>query len=190
MKHSKLIALTFALIAVASSEATLLDFNDPNNTGVSNYSGSFYWNGTGGGHYYAEQYYNDDTMAFDSVVTLKSFQLNSNPWEGYGYPNGQTVLVDFEAFDSSFNSLWKQTIDLTAYTSWNNWLTVNVDVANVKYLRDYSPANTHGTGFWPSIDNVVINEQRHGVPDSGSTAMLALGALVAVAGLKRASRKS
>lgn len=185
MNIKKIILSLAALAAGTFASATTLDFSDQNNLGVSFVSGSFTWSGTGGGHIFAEQYFDDDTLAFDSVVTVTSMQLNAAPYENYGFPNGETVLVDFELFDSNWNSLWFQTIDLTSFTSWSNWLTVNINVANVKYLRDYSPANTHGTGFWPSIDNIVINETGPSVPDSGSTSLLLLATLAGFAAFKR-----
>jgi hypothetical protein len=64
---------------------------------------------------------------------------------------------------------------LSNYLDWSKWLTVDVGVANVSQLTFYSPYNTHGAGFWPSIDTMDVNESANPIPEPGSLALLGLG---------------
>lgn len=182
MKH--LIFGVAAAIASLTANAMTIDFSGGVPAGLS-LGGSMQLNGTGGDHLYMEQYFDDDFIYFASPTKVNSFQINSNPWEGYGYPtSGTGWLVDIEAFDASNQSLWSQTVDLSNYLTWGDWLTVNLDVDDVSSLAFYSPANRHGQGFWPAIDNLRINEASV-VPEPAGLALLGLG----LAGLAASRRK-
>jgi hypothetical protein len=164
-------------VAASSTSATLIDFNSGVPASIT-LGGSMTWNSTGGGHLYMEQFFDDDFLFFSTPTTVNSFIMNSNPWEDYGFPtSGSPWLVTVEAFDISNNSLWSSVIDLTGYFTWDNWFTVNVGVSNVSSMTFYSPNNTHGVGFWPSIDNLRVNEQVNNVPEPASIALIGLGLL-------------
>ncbi len=186
----KILAKTFILAAFAvipltfSASAVTLDFNDSGNLGVS-LGGGMTWKGVGGGHLYNEYWDNDDQIVFSSNTFVNSFQVNAMPWQGYG--GGDIGFINVDALDSGGTSLWSQTLDLRSYTSWDNWLTVNVGVGGVSQLYFHAPGGSpHFNGFWPSVDNLVINEvpqSQASVPDGGTTlAMLglALGGIGAV----------
>ena len=149
--------------------------------------GDMSYNNTGGGHLYNEQYYSDDWITFTSPTTVNSFQMNSNPWQDYGYPStGSGYLIDIEAFSAADLSLWTKTVDLSNYFQWNQWLNVDVKVANVSRLTFYSPYNRHNIGFWPSIDNIVINEPiTPTIPEPATIALMGLG----LAGMSYARRR-
>ena len=70
-------------------------------------------------------------------------------------------------------------IDLTGYQDWSTWLTVNVDAPNVSRLYFVAP-DAIGSGFWPSVDNIRIDEPT-AVPEPTSLALLAIGGLGVVA---------
>lgn len=165
-----------AAIASLTANATIIDFSGGVPAGLS-LGGSMTFNSTGGDHLYMEQYFDDDFINFDSPTKVNSFQMNANPWEGYGFPSsGAGWLVDLEAFDASNQSLGSQTVDLSNYLTWDNWLTVELDVENVSRLAFYSPSASHGQGFWPAIDNLRINEaSANNVPEPASLALLGIG---------------
>ncbi|NUM35852.1 MAG: choice-of-anchor D domain-containing protein [Candidatus Brocadiae bacterium] len=112
--------------------------------------GSMTWNGTGGGHLYCESYGNDDWFTFSSPTHVTSFQMNYMPWQGYGGGSGSNVTI--KAFNVSGQEIWSSTQDLSGYKSWTSWKTVAVNTANVSKMTFYAT-----NGFWPSIDNLVIN---------------------------------
>jgi hypothetical protein len=84
---------------------------------------------------------------------MNSFQMNAMPWQNYG--DGNIGLQDFAAFNSAGVEVWKTTVDLREYTDWATRLTVNVRVNEVSSLTFYSPYNSHGNDFWPSIDKII-----------------------------------
>lgn len=184
--NKKLVSLVAVVVLAGpmTANATLIDFDSGVPAGVS-LGGQMTWNSTGGGHIFMEQYNEDDFLYFSSPTTVNSFQMNSSPWEGFGYPtSGSPWLVDVAAFDARNNSLWSTTLDLTGYFAWNQWLTVDVGVYNVSSMTFYSPYNKHGVGFWPSIDNMAINEAQQ-VPEPATLGLLSLG----LVGLGLASRR-
>ncbi len=180
-------ALALGIILSASAmglaQASTLTFDDPSTLGVT-LGGSMYWKGTGGGHLYMEQYYDDDHISFSIPTHVNSFQMNAMPWENYG--DGNVGYVDIAAFDSSNAQVWSSTVDLRPYLAWDQWLTVSVEKDNVSSMTFYSPYNTHGNGFWPSIDNMVVNQAPVPAP---AVALLFGSGLVGLAGFKKRSRR-
>lgn len=178
-----LLAGLLLAISTGLAGATTLNFEDGNNLGVG-LGGDMTWNNTGGGHLYCEQYYSDDSILALNGAYVNSFQMNAMPWENYG--GGDIGKIDIEAFDMTNASVWFQTIDLTNYTNWSNWLTVSVEKNNISTIKFYSPYNSHFNGFWPSIDNMVINESGASpVPEPATMLLFGLGIL----GLVGVSRK-
>lgn len=162
-------AFIFAASFAASSNAVVLTFDNNILPSYMSTGGNMLWNGTGGGHYYDENYNGSSSFFFSTDTTVNSFDLNGLPWQGYSLSTGLTDYL-VQAFDAGNNLIWSDNIDLSAYGvgTWGSWLTVNVDTANVRELR-FGPAGPSG---WPSIDNMVLNES---VPEPLPMALLALG---------------
>ncbi|MBF0483345.1 MAG: PEP-CTERM sorting domain-containing protein [Candidatus Omnitrophica bacterium] len=183
----KLLSLAVAVLVIAGfagkASATMLTFDDPSTLGVT-LGGQMTWNGDGGGHLYNEQYDSNDFIYFTSPTRVNSFQMNAMPWEGYGGGSGR--FIDIAAFDSSHQQVWASTIDLTNYTAWNTWLNVSVDTENISSFTFYAPGNApYYNGFWPSVDNMSINETSNVVPEPISLLLFGTG----LSGLAFARRK-
>lgn len=170
--------------------ATEITFTSSTTAGVT-LGGGMKWNSYGGGHLYNEYWDNDDQILFSDPNTyLNSFQMNALPWQNYGGPGG---YIDVDARNSAGEIVWSQTLDLRSYTTWSNWLTVSVNVPNVAQLYFHAPGGTpHANGFWPSVDNLVINQAPVAtstvpVPDGGMTLWL-LG--MGLGGLRLLRRKA
>lgn len=181
-------ALTLGAAIAGNASATTLTFDNPVTPGIT-LGGSMTWNGIGGGHLYDEQFFDDDFIFFASPTTVNSFQMNMQPWEGYIH-NPPTANVSMEAYDSLSNLLWSATVDLLPYSAWTNWLTVNVNTANVSTLKFLAPGVPDpSNGFWPSIDNMVIN-QNTPTPTPEPSTLILLGAGMAGLGIMRRYRKA
>jgi hypothetical protein len=178
--------LVMALVLAAANlaSATTVDFDsippiDLGGGNVLTLDGVMYWNSTGGGHLYCGNTSGNSYIKFSIPTTVNSFQMNAMPWQGYGESLYETALIDIAAFDGSDNTLWSSTVNLKDYTSWGTWLTVNVNKNNVSrlvfyYVDMYSPQNTTNNRFFPSIDNMMINEA---VPLPGAVWLLGSGLL-------------
>lgn len=155
------------------ASAATLDFNNSNNLGVT-LGGGMTWNSTGGGHLYNEYYDNDDYINFSDDTYVNSFEMNAMPWEGY--QGGNIGSIDIAGLDSLSQIIWNTTVNLSNHTTWDNWFTVSVETAGIKQLAFTAPGNApHFNGFWPSIDNMIINEQVSQVP-TPSTIILVVSA--------------
>jgi hypothetical protein len=154
-------------------QAEVLTFEDGNNLGVT-LGGSAWWNGwgwwaPGGGHLILDGSNNDDYIYFSTPTHLNDFQMNGSPWEGYGYgPVGG--ILDIAAFGYGGAQLWSSTVDLSNYTSWDKWLTVSVEKDNVTNITFYATG-----GFFPSVDNMRINESTSVTPEPASMLLFGLG---------------
>lgn len=181
-------ALTLGVAIAGSASATTLTFDNPVTPGIT-LAGSMTWNGIGGGHLYNEQYFDNDFIYFTSPTTVNSFQMNEMPWLGYVSFN-TTANVSMEAYDSLNNLLWSTTVDLLPYSAWTNWLTVNVNTPNVSMLKFFATGVPDtNNGFWPSIDNMVIN-QNTPTPTPEPSTLILLGAGMAGLGIMRRYRKA
>lgn len=175
MKNWKTIIGGALLVGLANPTfALLLDFEDSSDLGVS-LGGAMTWNGAGGGHLYNESYLNDDFIYFSEETYVNSFEMNALPWLNYPVNNGTIGKIDIAGLDSSNQTVWSTTVDLTNYTDWSNWFTVEVETADILTLAFTAPGSApHRNGFWPSVDNLVINEGVD-VPEPSSIMLLGLG---------------
>jgi hypothetical protein len=180
------LVLTVVLAIPAAANATTIDFNSGVPSGLATDLSFTYW---GGGHLYVPDVYWDRHIAFDSPTSVSSLEMNPFPFPDQ-YVYGQSVdglylPVHLAAFSAASDLLWSATVDLgrnPAY-DWDQWQTVTVGVANVSTLVVYNSKTYFGVGFYPAIDNLVVNEQ---VPDAGSSLFL-LG--MGLAGLKAWRRR-
>ena len=168
-------AMFICLGVTGFAGATLLTFDDPSSLGGI-LGGGMRWSDIGGGHLYCEQYFDDDYLYFSDATYVDTFQMNRLPWEEHWSqdwnPPNIDYLIKIAAFDVDENEAWSEIIDLTDYADWNNWLTVSVRKDNIQYIKFYAVAYTPDNsspyatddfyyerpGFWPSIDNMRINE--------------------------------
>jgi len=175
--HTLIWTITLGLFSNAAS-AALLDFNDSSNLGIS-LGGQMTWNGTGGGHLFADDFNKDDYISFSSATYINSFEMNAMAWQGFD--RGAIGLIDIAGLNDSAETVWSTTVDLSDYTDWSNWLTVSVETAAITQLTFFSPGTLpHINGFWPSVDNMVINE----VPLPASIWLFGSG-LIGFFGLRR-----
>jgi len=153
MHKLKNTALAITLSSFSSiTSAALLDFNDSTDLGVT-LGGSMQWSGTGGGHLYGDNTLDNDFVFLLGDTYVNSFEMNAMAWDGFN--RGNPGSMNISGFNASNDEIWTTTVDLTNYTTWDNWLTVSVETANIAKLTFFATGNG---GFWPSIDNMVINE--------------------------------
>ncbi|MEH6650254.1 MAG: hypothetical protein V7707_09545 [Motiliproteus sp.] len=165
---STALALTLALTANVAG-ATVLDFADSNNLGVS-LGGDMLWNGVGGGHLYNESWDTNDYILFSSATYVNSFEMNAMPWLNFSM--GNIGLINIMGLNDAGQSVWSSTVDLSNYTNWNNWFTVSVETADISQLTFVAPGSApHFNGFWPSVDNLTINEQVQNIPEPATIAL-------------------
>lgn len=117
---------------------------------------SGWYSGTTGRNLYCEHYLNDDILTFIKPTFVVSWEMNAKPWEGYtgGSGNKQYIL----AYDENNNILWQELQDLNAYTSWDNWKLITINMPNVKKIVFRQPYHSSSgySRFWPSVDNIKI----------------------------------
>ncbi len=147
MQKKIFLFIVCCLCAIQTMAATLTFDSDANGLSL---GGGMKWNGTGGGHLYCEYYNDNDWITFSSPTYVTSFQMNYMPWQGYTGGSGSSITI--KAFNASSQEIWSSVQDLSSYKSWSSWKTVTVNTANVTQLMFYAT-----NGFWPSIDNMVIN---------------------------------
>jgi hypothetical protein len=147
------------------ASAALLDFNDSSNLGVT-LSSNLKWSNIGGGHLYNDIATDNDFIFFYASDTyVNSFEMNAMPWQGYTRDGMVVGSIDIAGLNSAAETIWSTTVDLTKYTNWNDWLTVSVETPGISQLTFFAPGILpHINTFWPSIDNMVINEQVSQVP--------------------------
>ncbi|WP_013628202.1 PEP-CTERM sorting domain-containing protein [Rubinisphaera brasiliensis] len=184
------LAVLVAMAGQAQAGVITFDSSNPGTWGpISAIGGGMRWSGTGGGHLYNNYWDGDDIILFAAPTTVNSWEMTNRPWAGYA--GGDYGKIDIEMFDTSNNSLWFQTVDLTNY-DWFNPLQVNANVNNVSRMTFYAPGDApHYNGFWPSVDNIVYTEpfsSSAAVPEPTSLALFGISACVAGVGAARRRR--
>jgi hypothetical protein len=181
MFKKMLSAAVFAAMMMAGSvaNAAILDFETGVPAGIS-LGGGMTWNGDGGGHLYQESWDNEDFIYFSAPTTVNSFQMNFQPWGSYA--GGKNVGPDsIQAFDSGNGLLWSGNVDLTSTIgTWSQWITVSLNVANVSTLKFAATG-----GYWPSIDNMQVNQAATPTPIPGAVWLFGTG----IAGLVGAGKR-
>ena len=186
-----LLALVLVLMAgtAGMASALTLDFEVP---GPGTYAGYGYfppsgspilnvdvvnWHNEGGGHLYLPIHSVDSVIRFTNPTYVNKFEMT-----GLSYEGGDWIgcgPMNIAAFNAGGGSLWTTTVNLEDYSEWDNWLTVPVNRDNISKITFYARASV----FWPSIDNLVINEAPP-VPIPASVLLLGSG-LLALVGLRR-----
>jgi hypothetical protein len=178
MKKFKDLVLAITLTCCSSiASAALLDFNDSANLGVT-LGGSMTWDSRGGGHLYGDVTLDNDFIFLLGDSYVNSFEMNGMAWEGFD--RGNVGTINIAGFNAANDEIWSTTVDLSSYIAWDNWLTVSVETANIAKLTFFATGND---GFWPSIDNMVINE----VPAPAAIWLFGSG-LVGLIGMRRPYR--
>jgi hypothetical protein len=151
-----IIILAIGFSSVAS--ANLLDFDDQDNLGVAlNLEKHIKWDGRGGGHLYVGNYAKHDSIYFSEETYVNSFEMNGLPWENG--PATNVGSIEIEAYDTGNSLIWNNIVDLTSSKTWQDWITVPVEMAAVSSLKFLAPQSLSlSYKFWPSIDNLIINE--------------------------------
>ena len=170
---SNLVLLTLIAGYSSNSHSALLDFNDANSLGVT-LGGDMKWSDIGGGHLYNDDYNSDDFIYFSTATYVNSFEMNAMAWQGFD--KGAIGSIDIEAYNITGDTIWSTTVNLSDYTAWDNWLTVSVEMADINQLAFLAPGTLpHINGFWPSVDNMVINQP---VPVPAAVWLFASGLLL------------
>ncbi len=182
----------FGAAGVANASVLTFDTNPDLATDGAALGGELYWGDVGGGHAYVGDYTDGGWVDFASPTHLNDFQLNGLPEEGFAPQPFQNMVigdVEIRALDSSLAVIWSTTVDLSGYDSWDNWLTVSAEVAGVSRLQIMPTGTFTSGGFWPSLDNVRINESSAAVSEPVSILLLGLG-LAGLAGTSRRRKNS
>ena len=160
----------------------------------------FAWSGTGGGHLWLNGWNSDDSMFFATPTHVNSFNMTAPKELGASMPAG--YKLDISAYNAANAKIWSSTIDLTG-TSWNNWITVNMDTYDVSKIVFFAPnvtqrGNLICNNLQASIDNLTINvepapvvEQRvTNVPDAGGSALIFLMGLGSLVAFRKAAKRA
>ena len=176
------VVLTFDTSADLTSNWTLdVIPGDSNTQWRSGYGPSGGFPGSTGGFVHLNTWNTGNSMRYNAgSFTLNSMTVSSQlAGGGFGVTQATSAGRDFRMvlFDNAMNTLSDQIYFTDAGGAWT---TINFNVANVRTIwverRDITGVNL-GTGFWPNLDNFVINEAISGVPVPATVALLGLGLL-------------
>lgn len=181
MRLTTLIALAVFALSSSFANAEIVDFtgNAPSwNDGLVTIGGDMEWNATGGDHVFANNWNTNDFILFATPQKVNDWEMTKDPFFDFSF--GDSFMITVELRDSSNGLLWSDVIDLEN-NGWESPLTVSANVENVSTMVFLSPFAEHSSNFFPSIDNIRLNDFS-AVPEPGSMAVLgflALSGLVA-----------
>jgi len=185
MRHFALIALAIFALCPGSANAEIVEFtgNAPSwNNGLVTIWGDMDWNPTGGDHVFANNWNTDDFIFFATPQKVNDWEMTKDPFFDFSF--GDSHMITVELRDSASGLLWSEVIDL-GNNGWDNPLTVSANVENVSTMVFRSPFNDHGSNFFPSVDNIRLNDFVAAVPEPGSMSVLGLLALGTIATRRR-----
>jgi hypothetical protein len=192
-----LLALVLALMAgtAGMASALTLGFDSPPSTppypeiaAITNLN----WDSIGfyEGHLWCTNPTMDNTISFTNSTYVNNFQMTGVQTELLWEQDCKFGPMNIAAFNATDVQLWTTTVEFDEnhrmVADPDAWLTVTVNTADVSKIIFYASNNPYdpdGYFFYPSIDNLVINEAA-GVPISASVWLLASG-LLALVGLRR-----
>ena len=181
MRQFALIALAIFALCPGSANADVVDFTGDAtswNNGLVTLGGSMDWNPTGGDHVFANTWTNDDFIYFATPQKVNDWEMTKDPFFDFSFGDAFTITVELR--DSASGLLWSEAINLEN-NGWDTPLTVSANVENVSTMVFRSPFNDHGSNFFPSVDNIRLNDFVVAVPEPNSMAALgslALGGMV------------
>jgi hypothetical protein len=141
------------------------------------FQGSMRHENQGGGHLICSNYTINALLIFpDHETYVNDFEMNYLAYPDH-HREGNGDLLRIKALDIFNTTLWSSTVNLSEYKSWDNWLLVSVETANVAKLL--FSTDQYGSQFWPSIDNIRINESST-VPEPSAIIFFGLGLLIFV----------
>ncbi|MEO7386386.1 MAG: hypothetical protein ABIX37_05580, partial [Gammaproteobacteria bacterium] len=121
--------------------------------------------GSAGGFVHFDNYQSAHSIQFkDGPVTLNSFQISSQRGpSGDGVGQAQAAANDYtlHLYDASGNLLFSEYRLIAAGGVWET-LTFNLPNVSTIWVAqtgwDFDHTGTYGSGWWPVIDNVRVNE--------------------------------
>jgi len=196
------LVMCFAVFAPAVAHGATITFDTPGNLGGFTLGGNatqrdrdgdfdYFDPGGDGGHVYMEGYNTDDWLTYTAgSFTLNSFDLQAEPWDDYGMFNAVAAGGDIHLILRDLaNNVLLDTI-LQANLS-GGWTTEVFNIANVNQIF-FERTDWNGSpGFWPRIDNLVINEavQPAAVPEPTSLLLFGTGAAGLAAKMRRRKKE-